>query len=491
MITTMKTKAKVTVKDLISAIRCKQEEKFIELVNECEDIFEHDEEGHSLMWHAKQAGNPLFAETLKLMADDKSFKELKSSGDKHQPKVCDNISEASEAPAPVTPSPESAAAPGEGDSPSELKFSKSEIKRIIGEWIIILTVLIGGGFLILPVVDYCSILFAHGEKDLLESIERNDPERLQKQLNAGGESTVRLLEEAVKRNRSQCVEILAKKLPFYRAFERILDLKHAYRPDATMETAISEGKNDCVQALARTCCAPSEFVIFAIKEHKASGLKALLEEKADPNTRDSIGRTALAVAVKENDLECVKALLKAGADCNLADKDGNTPLIYAAEEDRVECMKILLGSGKADTEHRAENGNYAIHYAAGCGHLDCLKVLIRDQAALGPRDKYGHTPLAHAAAWGHTDVMKFLLSAGAAKLESNASALEAAFTNDYCIDPSGAVKVLLSCNDYHLTSEQLRDCLESARNESCRKLLQRALDKKLAQEAAQSKGHSK
>lgn len=75
----MKEHTDATLTALIEAMHRNEPDTFIELVNNCHDLFGHDAAGHSLMWHARQSSNPVFAETLELLAAGKPFTEVEPS----------------------------------------------------------------------------------------------------------------------------------------------------------------------------------------------------------------------------------------------------------------------------------------------------------------------------------------------------------------------------------------------------------------------------
>jgi ankyrin repeat protein len=69
----------------------------------------------------------------------------------------------------------------------------------------------------------------------------------------------------------------------------------------------------------------------AIQRENFVALRALLEEKADPNTVDDSGNTPLHAAVAKNNLEMIKLLLKAGADPKKRNRKGLRPLDVAGD----------------------------------------------------------------------------------------------------------------------------------------------------------------
>ena len=76
-----------------------------------------------------------------------------------------------------------------------------------------------------------------------------------------------------------------------------------------------------------------------------AGLKALLENQADIDSRDAVGRTALMLATLHGQSNAVAVLLAYGADPNAADADGTTPLQAAKAGDHPAIVAALQRYG--------------------------------------------------------------------------------------------------------------------------------------------------
>jgi len=70
-------------------------------------------------------------------------------------------------------------------------------------------------------------------------------------------------------------------------------------------------------------------------------VKLLLENKANPNTTDINGTTALLLAVQFKNIELVKLLLKFNADKTLKDNKGKTAFEYAVFSNNEEIINLL------------------------------------------------------------------------------------------------------------------------------------------------------
>ncbi|XP_028306048.1 ankyrin repeat domain-containing protein 34C [Gouania willdenowi] len=81
---------------------------------------------------------------------------------------------------------------------------------------------------------------------------------------------------------------------------------------------------------------------------KSKLVKYLLDNEADPNIQDKLGRTALMHAcIHKAGHEVVDHLLSNGADPSLDDRSGASALVYAINADDKETLKLLLDACKA------------------------------------------------------------------------------------------------------------------------------------------------
>jgi ankyrin repeat protein len=151
-------------------------------------------------------------------------------------------------------------------------------------------------------------------------------------------------------------------------------------------------------------------------------VKALLENKADPNARlkrPIIGRhhdsgdaslgegtTPLMRAAKTVDVGVMRLLLNGGADATITQKDYSTPLMIAAAGGRGASEATTIGAIQLCLEHGIDvdafnlNGQTAVHIAAQRGEDSVIKFLASHGAKLDQKDKQGRTPLDLASGRG-------------------------------------------------------------------------------------------
>jgi len=123
---------------------------------------------------------------------------------------------------------------------------------------------------------------------------------------------------------------------------------------------------------------------------KSECLRLLLKYGADPNLRNSFGRTVLETAIIWCLPKTVKLLLLHGADPNLLDQNGQTLLMKSAIlgiqdarpiEHKLEIIMHLLDSGAAiDTQ--APDGKTALMYAVGNSRQEIVELLVSSGASL-------------------------------------------------------------------------------------------------------------
>jgi ankyrin repeat protein len=225
----------------------------------------------------------------------------------------------------------------------------------------------------------------------------------------------------------------------------------------------------------------------------------LLENGADPNSRDNNGRVPLhrvsqggRLVTVQSSIEVARVIIKAGADVNVTDKDDRTPLHTAARHGYREIAEMLLGfgaslnaddgskqtplyaacdSGKlevsrflmdsgADLDSRDDEGFTLLHATSEKGHVDVARLLIDRGADVNVRKTNGWTPLHVASRYGYLDVARLLIDNGAVMNDTKRNAVrdteDDGETPFHKASRSGhlpVAKFLLDCGDRYQHSE--------------------------------------
>jgi len=154
-------------------------------------------------------------------------------------------------------------------------------------------------------------------------------------------------------------------------------------------------------------------LIEAIQRRDQKTFAALLRAKANVNTAQPDGATALAWAVHLGLRPMAEALIAAGANVNAVDEYGESPLSLAAANGDGELVQRLLAAG-ANARTTRWNGETALMIAAGAGSVDAVRQLVLRGADVNAADpRRGQTALMWAAAEGHADVVMALVEIGA------------------------------------------------------------------------------
>ena len=139
--------------------------------------------------------------------------------------------------------------------------------------------------------------------------------------------------------------------------------------------------------------------------------------RAQPSHIDSIdhmGRTALTWAAARGDFEATRTLLENGADCNIMDVLGKTPLSYAVRRS-IECTEILL-QANADPNTRTGPFNDTLLHQVAHGvsqnnqSMQLMELLIGTGSDVNAVNVYNETALLQTS---RTDIAKYLLEHGA------------------------------------------------------------------------------
>lgn len=193
-------------------------------------------------------------------------------------------------------------------------------------------------------------------------------------------------------------------------------------------------------------------LIRAAEQGDYETVKRLLDDGANVDAKDGMGRTALVAASYENHLDVAETLIDAGADVNMKDDSvqsaylistaevGDDPrllrltlenganvgsldsykgtgLIRAADRGYIEIVKELLKTD-IDVDHVNNLGWTALLEAIILGggdaeHIEVVRILLDAGVDVNIADADGTTPLQHARSRGYNEMVEILEDAGA------------------------------------------------------------------------------
>jgi len=192
----------------------------------------------------------------------------------------------------------------------------------------------------------------------------------------------------------------------------------------------------CVITLCASAYTASPVADAAMKGDKAA-VKTLLQQKADVNTPQPDGATALQWAAYRNDLELADLLLSAGANVKVANHDGATPLSLACESGSAPMIDKILNAG-ADVNEKGPHGETPLMMASRNGNVEAMKVLLDHRADVSAKESLrGTTALMWASEQSHAAAAKLLIAHGA---EVNAASAPEVRPRGAYLAPSAAAR---------------------------------------------------
>jgi ankyrin repeat protein len=154
-------------------------------------------------------------------------------------------------------------------------------------------------------------------------------------------------------------------------------------------------------------------LVQAVKNGDAASVRAMVKAKADTNSAEPDGTTALHWAVQQGNVEVVDLLIRSGARVATANRYGVTPLTVACTSGNAAIVERLLAAG-ADPNTTLPDGETALMTASRTGRADVLKTLIARGANVKAREpRKGQTALMWAAAENNVAAIRTLVEAGA------------------------------------------------------------------------------
>jgi len=192
----------------------------------------------------------------------------------------------------------------------------------------------------------------------------------------------------------------------------------------------------CVITLCASAYTASPVADAAMKGDKAA-VKTLLQQKADVNTPQPDGATALQWAAYRNDLELADLLLSAGANVKVANHDGATPLSLACESGSAPMIDKILNAG-ADVNEKGPHGETPLMMASRNVNVEAMKVLLDHRADVSAKESLrGTTALMWASEQSHAAAAKLLIAHGA---EVNAASAPEVRPRGAYLAPSAAAR---------------------------------------------------
>jgi len=154
-------------------------------------------------------------------------------------------------------------------------------------------------------------------------------------------------------------------------------------------------------------------VADAVMKGDTAALRTLLAQRADVNSPQVDGATALHWAVYRDDLETADLLIRSGEEVNVANREGITPLAMASLYGNAPMIEKLLKAG-ADAKQRGRNGETMVMLAARNGNPEAIRVLLAAGADVNAKENLrGTTALMWAVEQKHSAAVKALLDGGA------------------------------------------------------------------------------
>ena len=161
----------------------------------------------------------------------------------------------------------------------------------------------------------------------------------------------------------------------------------------------------------------------AVRADNPSGVRKLIEQGFNPNTRDEHKQTGLILAMREPSPRVVDVLI-ASPKVDVSEVNGSdeSPLMMAALKGQKDVGEKLLARDAAVNKP----GWAPLHYAATGGHVEIMKILLDKSAFIDAQSPNGTTPLMMAAMYGSAEAVKLLLAGGADTAMKNQQNMTAA-----------------------------------------------------------------
>jgi ankyrin repeat protein len=156
-------------------------------------------------------------------------------------------------------------------------------------------------------------------------------------------------------------------------------------------------------------------LLLACRWGRVNAARLLLNAGANTDTRNKRGQGVFHLACENEHVNVVRLLRSKKCDASGQDCRGYTALMIASEKGNVSVLDNLLRCKTCYKSRDAvsDKGNTAMHLASRMGRAETVKTLIKANASVQIRNRFGNTPLTIACQHGHADAVRALLHGGA------------------------------------------------------------------------------
>src|SRR5580658_3427640 len=169
-----------------------------------------------------------------------------------------------------------------------------------------------------------------------------------------------------------------------------------------------------VAGVANVAYAAVSEVADAAMQGNKEAVRSLIQKKANVNSPQIDGTTALHWAVQADDLETAELLIRVGANASAANRAGAKPMLLAAVNGNAAMIEKLIKAGADPNAALTKFGDTALMMTAKTGKADAVKVLLDHNAQVNAKETWGDTTaLMWAISEHHPAVVKMLIDHGA------------------------------------------------------------------------------
>src|SRR5580658_1524712 len=169
-----------------------------------------------------------------------------------------------------------------------------------------------------------------------------------------------------------------------------------------------------VAGVANVAYAAVSEVADAAMQGNKEAVRSLIQKKANVNSPQIDGTTALHWAVQADDLETAELLIRVGANASAANRAGAKPMLLAAVNGSAAMIEKLLKAGADPNAALTKTGDRALMMTARTGKTAAVAVLLDHGAQVNAKETWGDTTaLMWAVSEHHPAVVKVLIDHGA------------------------------------------------------------------------------